>query len=214
MEWRDLWEKWWPSKKGERTGIPLTDQQRKLTTYLLILVVGAALVLQFTSTKTSTPVLSPQNAISLSTDPAQPVAGASSLRPGFQEETERRLSAILAQIEGVGNVHVMVSLSTGPRLQIAQDINGDKTVTEETDKQGGKRRIVSERWNEKVVIVREGQGAQDKPVVLVEHRPVIAGVLVVADGATDSAIKLRIGRAVQTAIDIPAHRVTVVARKK
>lgn len=214
MEWRDLWEKWWPSKKGERTGIPLTDQQRKLTSYLLILVVGAALVLQFTSTKTSTPVLSPQNATSLSTDSAQPVAGASSLRPGFQEETERRLSAILAQIEGVGNVHVMVSLSTGPRLQIAQDINGDKTVTEETDKQGGKRRIVSERWNEKVVIVREGQGAQDKPVVLVEHRPVIAGVLVVADGATDSAIKLRIGRAVQTAIDIPAHRVTVVARKK
>jgi len=210
-----MWEKWWPSKKSERAGIPLTDQQRKLTGYLLILVIGAALVLQFTATKTSTPALTPQNTASLSTEPVQPVAGgASSLRLGFQEETEKRLAAILAQIEGVGNVQVMVSLGTGPRLEVAQDINGDKTVTEETDKQGGKRRIVSERWNEKVVIVREGQGAQDKPIVLVEHRPVICGVLVVADGARDPGIKLRIGRAVETAIDIPAHRVTVVARKK
>ncbi|NMB44977.1 MAG: hypothetical protein GX998_01040 [Firmicutes bacterium] len=215
MQWRDLWEKWWPSRKAERAGVPLTDQQRKLTNCLLILVVAAVMALQFTSTRTSTPAVLPQGAIPVSNQDIQPAAGpTASLRLGFEAELERKLAAILTQIEGVGNVQVMVSLSTGTRLDLAQDVNGDKTITEETDKQGGKRRIVSERRNEKVVIVREGQGAQDRPITLVEHRPVIAGVLVVADGAIEPGIKLRIGRAVETAIDIPAHRISVVARKR
>jgi len=173
------------------------------------------MALQFTSTRTSTPAVLPQGAIPVSNQDIQPAAGpTASLRLGFEAELERKLAAILTQIEGVGNVQVMVSLSTGTRLDLAQDVNGDKTITEETDKQGGKRRIVSERRNEKVVIVREGQGAQDRPITLVEHRPVIAGVLVVADGAIEPGIKLRIGRAVETAIDIPAHRISVVARKR
>jgi len=215
VQWQDLWDKWWPNRKSKGSGVPLTEKQRKLTTYLLILAVGAMIVLQLTGSKTSSPILTSQSIESSSNQNIEPVAGTASSSPiQFEKEIERRLAAILAQIEGVGNVEVMISLSVGTRLELAQDTNGDKTVTEETDKQGGKRRIVSERLNEKVVIVREGQGTQDKPIVLAEHRPVIAGVLVVADGAKDPGLKLRIGRAVETALDIPAHRITVVARRK
>ncbi len=215
MEWRDLWEKWWPNKKAEQAGIPLTDQQRKATSYLLILVVGAAIVLQLTSTKAPSPVISTQGAQPLHSQKVEPVASpSSSLRLGFEEEMEKRLAGILTQIEGVGSVQVMVSVDTGSRLELARDLNGDKTITEETDKQGGKRRVVAERQNEKVVILREGQGASDKPIILAEHRPVIAGVLVVAEGARDPSIKLRIGKAVEIAVGVPAHRVTVVPKRK
>lgn len=64
------------------------------------------------------------------------------------------------------------------------------------------------------MILREGQGASDKPIILAEHRPVIAGVLVVAEGARDPSIKLRIGKAVEIAVGVPAHRVTVVPKRK
>ena len=108
----------------------------------------------------------------------------------------------------------MVTLSTGSRLELAKDVNGDQTVTEETDTAGGKRRVVSERWNEKVVILRDGQRNGDSPIILAEHRPKVAGVLVVADGAKDPGIRLLISRAVETAVDIPPHRVPVVPRSK
>ena len=215
MEWRDLWEKWWPERKSEREHIPLTDKQRRLTGYLVAFVIGAAVLLQFTSNKIPSPALSPGGMEPASHSAVEQVAGlAPSVKLKFEEEIESRLAGILAQIEGVGKVQVMVSVTTGSRLELAHDVNGDKTITEETDNQGGQRRVVAERLNEKVVILREGQGSADKPIVLAEYRPTIGGVLVVADGAKDPGIRLRIARAVATAMDIPAHRVTVVTRKQ
>ncbi|NLY29343.1 MAG: stage III sporulation protein AG [Firmicutes bacterium] len=213
MQLRDLWDKWWP-EKTERSGVPLTDQQRRFTGFLLILILAAALMLQVTSQRGASPVTSPlSSSDSLNGDAEPALGGRSASSSNYEEEIERKLAAILSRIEGVGSVEVMVTFSTGSRLELAQDVNGDETVTEETDTQGGKRRVVSQRWNEKVVILREGQRG-DSPIILAEHRPVVAGVLVVADGAKDPGIRLLISRAVETAIDIPSHRVTVVPRKK
>ncbi|NMB23991.1 MAG: hypothetical protein GX986_00490 [Firmicutes bacterium] len=222
MEWQDLWEKWWPRREPspgqgqehEREHIPLTTRQRQLTGYLIVSAVIAAMLLQFTGNKRITPTLSsvPNSRDQLVVEPV--TSRMSSWQRSFEEDIENGLAKMLSQIEGVGTVQVMVSVITGSRLEVARDINGDKTTTTETDKQGGQRHVVAERFNEKVVIVREGQGSADKPIVLSEYRPVIGGVLVVADGAKNPGIKLRIARAVATAVDIPAHRVMVVARKK
>ena len=230
MQWPDLWGKWWPPKDEnpeevpmvttktaaghEREQLPLTNRQRQLTVYLISLAIIAAVLLQFTSKRGVAPILSD------AVGPGQPddvvtVAGAgSSLEEKFVRELEVALEKTLSQIEGVGAVEVMISVLVGSRLEVAKDVNGDKTTTVETDKEGGQRQVITERINEKVVIVREGQGSSDKPIVLAEHRPTIAGVLVVADGAKNPGIKLRITRAVTTAVDIPAHRVMVAARKK
>ncbi|MGI6567866.1 MAG: hypothetical protein GX341_04045 [Firmicutes bacterium] len=215
MQLRDLWDNWWPKGSVERSGVPLTDRQRKLTGWLLVLVVGAALLLQITGQRPNSPVMQPRGTIDDFHGDNEPAAGSlSASNLSYGEAVERKLAAILSQVDGVGRVEVMVTLSTGSRLELAQDINGDETVTEEADTQGGKRRVVSQRWNEKVVVVREGQRNSDAPIVLTEHRPVIAGVLVAADGAKDPGIRLLISRAVETAIDIPAHRVTVVPRRE
>lgn len=222
MEWQDLWEKWWPRKdpnsgqdeEHEREHIPLTTRQRQLTGYLIVSAVVAAMLLQFTGNRHVAPTVSsgPKPQVQMMVEPV--TGGSTSWQRDFEEEMEQGLARMLSQIEGVGTVQVMVSVHTGSRLEVARDINGDKTTTAETDQQGGQRRVVTERFNEKVVIVREGQGSADRPIVLAEYRPVIGGVLVVADGANNPGIKLRITRAVATAVDIPAHRVMVVARKK
>ena len=38
------------------------------------------------------------------------------------EETERRMAQLLGRMSGVGRVQVMLSLKTGPTLQLAQDM--------------------------------------------------------------------------------------------
>jgi len=212
----DFWGKWRPGKKPERSGIPLTDGQRRLTGALLLLILTAVLMLQLTShNKDPSPAASLWNTPSSTNGGAEPaLGGGSAASPSYEEQVERKLAAILSRIEGVGSVEVMVSLSTGSRLELAQDIDGDETVTEETDTQGGKRRVVSKRWNERVVVIRDGQKNGDSPIVLAEHRPLVAGVLVVADGAKDPTLRLLISRAVETAIGVPPHRVTVVPRRK
>ncbi|NLJ86745.1 MAG: hypothetical protein GX322_09935 [Firmicutes bacterium] len=212
MQWREIWGKWWPETKAKGEGLPLTDGQRKLVSYILVFLIGVASFLQFTS-GTHSPVIFPE-AKDIETR-VEPVAGTASLRQfGFEEEVENRLASVLAQMEGVGGTQVLVYVTTGPRLELAHDMNQDKTTTEETDRQGGQRRVVADHLQQKVVILREGQSAGDKPVVVTEHRPTIGGVLVIADGAKDPSMRLRIARAVATAIDIPVHRVEVMARRK
>ena len=48
--------------------------------------------------------------------------------------------------------------------------------------------------------------------IIKEINPEIKGVIIVAEGAKDSKVKLKISRAVQTVLDIPAYRVTVYER--
>ena len=42
------------------------------------------------------------------------------------EETERRMAQLLGRMSGVGRVQVMLSLKTGPTLQLAQDMGMDR----------------------------------------------------------------------------------------
>ena len=87
MEWRDLWEKWWPERKSEREHIPLTDKQRRLTGYLVAFVIGAAVLLQFTSNKIPSPALSPGGMEPASHSAVEQVAGlAPSVKLKFEEE--------------------------------------------------------------------------------------------------------------------------------
>ena len=76
----------------------------------------------------------------------------------------------------------------------------------------GKRRIVSERRNEKRGD-REKARELDRPITLVEQPTGNRRVLLVADGAIEPGISC--GRAEhETAIDIPAHRISCSSKEK
>jgi len=58
------------------------------------------------------------------------------------------------------------------------------------------------------------QGGSSQPIVVKEINPEIKGVIVVAEGARNSKVKLKISEAVQTVLDVPAYRVTVLETNK
>ncbi len=124
-----------------------------------------------------------------------------------------RLKGILSAIDGAGEVNVEVALATSTRNEYAFRENVTERRTDEKDSSGGSR-VTSESTKEEELAAAStfGSGGGGGPVVVVSRRPEIAGVVVVADGARDGAIRERLSRAVQTLLGVPAHRVEVFAR--
>ena len=62
-------------------------------------------------------------------------------------------------------------------------------------------------------LLRQCNGA-DRPVMVREAKPTIKGVLVIAAGAADSAVKANLTRAVEAGLGIPTYKITVLPLRK
>ncbi|MGB7604287.1 MAG: stage III sporulation protein AG [Lutisporaceae bacterium] len=126
----------------------------------------------------------------------------------FVEEMENQLALILSQIQGAGKVSIMITLKTSTEIITAKDETISDKTTNEKDNEGGTRTINEQNTSDKVVFMNE-QGGTSKPLVLKEINPEIKGVIIVAEGAKDARVKLKLTEAVQTVLDVPAYRISV-----
>ena len=99
----------------------------------------------------------------------------------YEDVIEERLKEIFSKMEGVGKVEVMVTISYGKEIFLAEDVNSNYSRTIEEDSQGGKREITSEDIQSKTVMQNTGSGST-QPVILKEKYPEIKGVLILAEG--------------------------------
>jgi stage III sporulation protein AG len=129
----------------------------------------------------------------------------------YVSKLEGDLSSILSKIQDAGRVSVMITLKSGSEIIPAKDESISDKVTNEKDTSGGTR-IINEKTTDDKVVFTAAQGGNSKPLIIKEINPEIQGVIVVAEGAKDSRVKLKISQAVQTVLDIPAYRVTVYER--
>ncbi|MBC7766118.1 MAG: stage III sporulation protein AG [Hyphomonadaceae bacterium] len=121
-----------------------------------------------------------------------------------------RLESILSQIKGAGQVSVMVHLIGGKEIVTASDLKKGETVTEEKDSGGGLRKVTQTDTEQKVVMT----GSQAAPVVVKELEPMVQGVIVLSDGASDPAVKEALHEAAKTVLGIPAYKVQVFEKKR
>lgn len=129
----------------------------------------------------------------------------------YVRNLENKLSSILSKIDNAGQVSVMITLKGSTEMIPAKDESLSDKVTNENDTSGGTRVINESITNDKVVFSNE-QGGNSKPLIVKEINPEVKGVIVVADGAKDGKLKLKLSEAVQTILDVPAYRVTVYER--
>jgi len=128
-----------------------------------------------------------------------------------EEIVEYRLKNILEKIKGTGEVQVMVTFEIGTEIIPASNVTKSIDTSEEKDSGGGTRNTAAENIVESVVVTNENSG--NKPLVLKEIKPQINGVIVVADGAEDIAVKERLYDAVKTVLQIPGHKVQIYSKK-
>ena len=110
------------------------------------------------------------------------------------EETERRMAQLLGRMSGVGRVQVMLSLKTGPTLQLAQDMD--------LEQEEGSLRQRSQ-------VLLDG-GDREETVVTRTAYPTYRGALVVCQGGDQADVRLAVTEAVAALTGLSTEKITVV----
>lgn len=106
-------------------------------------------------------------------------------------DLEREMEEILSNIQGVGQVKVLLTEDTDGALQLARDmeVSGESEYSSST-------------------VVLEGEGG-DEPLVVQTVYPSYRGALVVCSGGEDPAVKLTVTEAVAALTGLTSDRITV-----
>ena len=126
----------------------------------------------------------------------------------YAADMERRLTEALADMAEVGKVKVMITLKSSSELVVERETPISRSVTTETDAQGGSRTVNTSETGESVVYSTEGSSSI--PYVVKTYVPEIEGVLVVAEGAGSGTVKRTVTEIVQALFNVEAHKVMVV----
>jgi len=129
----------------------------------------------------------------------------------YEYDQKKELINILKRIEGIGDVDVMINFESGESKIPAYDTTTQTTITEETDKEGGKR--INNQKNDGSTVVMTTNNGDNEPFILETYKPKVIGVVVVANGAKNSKTKSDIEKAVQSLYDLSANKVNVYPMK-
>ncbi|MFL6563064.1 MAG: stage III sporulation protein AG [Bacillus sp. (in: firmicutes)] len=129
----------------------------------------------------------------------------------YEEKYESQLKKALQQMLGVNDVTVVVNIDSTDKKVLEKNRVSKSQTTEETDPQGGERKVEEASTDEQLVIIRDGE--KEVPIVVETKKPEIRGVLVVAKGADNIQVKKWIIEAVTRVLDVPSHRVAVMPKK-
>lgn len=129
----------------------------------------------------------------------------------YESRYETQLKEALEGIAGVSDVLVAVNVDATEKRVLDQNSVIRSQVTDETDREGGERKVEDSSQDNQTVIIREGE--KEIPIVLETKKPEIRGVLVVAKGAENVQVKKWIIESVTKLLDVPSHRVSVMPKK-
>ena len=118
------------------------------------------------------------------------------------ENLETRLADILGEIEGAGEVKVMITYAgTGDK------ITAETTNTHTTTTNGSTSSTTTTTTTSSPVL------SGSDVVILQEKMPEIKGVIVVAEGASDMKVKLKLMQATATVLGINANSIQIFTRR-
>ena len=120
---------------------------------------------------------------------------------------EEKLENILSNINGVGNVDVLITYNETEELIPVYNETGKKSTTNETDSDGGTR-VVEEIDTNKEVVYQN-----DEIIVQKKISPKIEGAIITATGANNSIVKSNVIGAVQAATGLATHKIQVFEKK-
>ncbi len=194
-KWNQYWQK-------------LQSSNRKMLILSALFLVGLALIVYSPEgDENQEPVIPPASEENASEQQDQ--RGMS----GEERELAANLEEMLGRISGVGKVKASVELATSTNSNYAFNTDGGEKVTQEKDQSGGTRTTMETTESEQLVLVQGSQGSQ-MPVVEKEIAPDIAGVMVVAEGASSPEVRARLFQAVQISLGVAPHKVIILPMER
>ena len=117
----------------------------------------------------------------------------------YIQEMEEKLTSILQQVQGAGQVHVMVTLEATGQSVYAQDEELSSSTGQDGQRQSSTR-------TEHVIL---DSGTGKTPLLEQAYEPEVRGVAVVCEGGDDILVIGRITELVSMVLGIPTNRICV-----
>lgn len=124
---------------------------------------------------------------------------------------ESHLEELFSQIEGAGDVAVMVTLAASAEKVVEKDIQREGNTVTESDSQGGQRTTSSSSSGQTTIYGGQGRDTGD-PYVSKEITPRVEGVVVIASGGDDARVVKNITEAVQALFGIDTHKIRIMKK--
>lgn len=118
-------------------------------------------------------------------------------------QMEERLEEMVSSIRGAGRAEVMVTLNNGVEYVYA---NEEKTNSDHTESDSQ----VSVRDDNQTTVVTVDAENGKAGLLVTEIQPIVRGVVVACEGASDETVAALVTEAVRTALDIAEKRVCVI----
>ena len=202
-------------KKPEK--MPEKKKKSSLQTLIILLILGVGLMIfsHFYATRSSeTAGTEPKTVQTTAENANKEIATFNSNKKNtfssFEDYAtyyEDNLTDILNEVAGVSNVHVWVVVDSSIQNVYEKNTDTQNNRTSEEDKDGGTR-VSNEQSQKKDVVIIDGE-----PVVVTQKSPVVKGVMVVANGVDNPAVKSWIVDAVSSVLGIPSYNVSVTQAK-
>lgn len=160
--------------------------------WMMLLAAGIFLIVLSFSTTPKTKMVQSDEAQTVSNNEQENIQMSQ-----YQKTLEKNLMETLQKVKGVGKVNVMITLKSSSEKVVNKD--------EQTETRTGSQDSVSSD-KQTTVLTNDSQ----TPYIIKEIMPEIAGVIVVAEGGEDAAVKNEIYEAVQALFDISFHKIKVL----
>ena len=128
----------------------------------------------------------------------------------YEKEMEQRVKDILKNVDGVGEVDVMLTLKSSKEKVLHVDRDRSRSTTEEKDSAGGTRKSQTEEMKESSLTT--GTSGTQEPVIEKELQPEIEGIIISARGGGSAQVKAEISEAMEALFGLQAHKIKVLKR--
>ena len=125
----------------------------------------------------------------------------------YESKQKEELKKILSKMEGVGEVDVKMYFESGEVKVPAYNSTTQTAETREEDSQGGTRSTIQETGGDTVVMYSDG--STNEPFIVQTYKPKITGIIIVAEGASNSKLRYDIQIAVSTLYNLSLDKVNV-----
>ncbi|WP_054949509.1 stage III sporulation protein AG [Numidum massiliense] len=208
--WERMEEEW---KKGAK-GAKGAKKMRTFQWLLLIASAGVALILFSSFLSVRTEGIPPRDPPATGQDTAASAAEAREPEAmsieAYEQKIAADLSELLEKVVGLEQVSVQVNLKSTEMVILEKNVNKKQQVTEEADKQGGKRKVTDTTEESQVVVIPGKHG--DQPVVLQRLKPDVKGIIIVARGVENLQVKSAVLQAVRAYLDVPPHKIAILPK--
>ena len=126
----------------------------------------------------------------------------------YQKKLEQELEEFLSKVKGIGEVEVLIYLSSSEEYIVEKDAPTSQVTTKETDHES------KEEKKEKDTVYTVNDAGDEVPFITQTKHPSIEGVVIAADGAGQEEIRIKIIRMVMALYGVDANTIDVLERKE